>query len=305
MTNDFQKTPNMSVAWIWYIVSFLVVGCSMNSNSDPLISRSSDEQHFIYLSHIRLDTNDGIYSKIYDIDFSNYNYKLLGGDLAPISFKDENIQNHLDSILDLKNKNTLWSIGNHDNTSNKRFRKFTNKNKYGIYQSQDVSFIVLNSQDSLGSIVGRQKEFFFNALDTLSSKKIIFMSHKLIFMDQHPQMDGLINVVCNGRKGSCNYCHNSNNFMSEIYPRLKELRQDGKEILWIGGDLGKKVTKFEYVDDSGIIFLGNGVWYKKKNNAVLLLRNSKKLTYNFVDIDTLLKYQHRDDFEKLFDTAEP
>ena len=120
------------------------------------------------------------------------------------------------------------------------FLKHTKKRKYGVYQEKDVSFIVIDSQDSLSSIVGNQKQFLFQVLDTITTSKVILLSHKLIFMDQHAVMDELINEVCNGKQGDCFYCHNKNNFQKEVYPELIKLRNKGKEVFWIGGDLGKK-----------------------------------------------------------------
>ena len=81
--------------------------------------------------------------------------------MAQKSFADAKIINHLDTVFDIKSKTTLLSLGNHENTSDSIFYKHTKKKKYGLYQDQDVSFIVLNSQDSLSSIVGNQKQFLF------------------------------------------------------------------------------------------------------------------------------------------------
>ena len=47
-------------------------------------------------------------------------------------------------------------------------------------------------------------------------------------------------------------------------------------MLWVGGDLGKRTSEFEYKDEAGIVFLGNGLWYKNNNNKVLLFSKQKK-----------------------------
>lgn len=267
-----------------FMVSFLFLSCASSVLEKDTIHK---EEQFIYLSHTRHDDNDKVFDKIYNLDLSKYAYILLGGDLAMSSFENDAIIRHLDSIFDLQSKKTLWSIGNHDQTSDDVFFKHTGKSKYGIYQNKDVSFITLNSQDSYSSIVGKQKEFLNNVLDSISSEKIIIMTHKLIFMDQHPVMDSQINKICNGKKGDCFYCHNTNNFQKEIYPRLLTLRKKGKKVIWIGGDLGYKVSSFEFIDENGVVFLGNGVWYQKENNKALVFHNSKDLTYQFVKIDSL------------------
>ena len=66
-------------------------------------------------------------------------------------------------------------------------------------------------------------------------------------------------------------------------------------MLWVGGDLGKRTSEFEYKDEAGIVFLGNGLWYKNynnnnNNNKVLLFskQKNKALKYRFVHLDTLI-----------------
>ena len=268
------------------IVSFVLIQCNPGPGS-PSDHSSEDSEKYLYVSHTRLDDNNGVHPKIYPLDFSDYDYLLLGGDLAQKSFQDEKIINHLDSTFSIGSIRTLWSVGNHDRVSDATFFKYTNKHKYGLYQSGDLSFVVLDSQDSLSSIVGRQRDFLFKVLDTISSKKLIFMSHKLIFMDQHPEMDGQINEICNGKKGDCYYCHNTNNFYNEIFPRLKDLRSEGTQIFWIGGDLGRKTSKFQFITEEGIVFLGNGMDPDREKNYVLEIHNDKLLSFRFVDVDSL------------------
>jgi len=100
-------------------------------------------------------------------------------------------------------------------------------------------------------------------------------------------MDSKIKQVCNDYKGDCFYCHNPNNFQKKIYPKLLELKKEGKQVLWVGGDLGKRTSEFEYKDEAGIVFLGNGLWYKNNNNKVLLFskQKNKALKYRFVHLE--------------------
>lgn len=269
---------------IAFVISFL--SCKQSVIDPP--------SSYIYVAHTRLNSNDSLYHKVYDIDFSNYDMTLLGGDLSMSSFSRKKvILPHLDSVFDFKSPNTLWSIGNHDNVSNKRFYETTLKNKYHAYQKDDVTFITLNSQDSLSSIVGNQKTFLFSVLDTIQTSSVLLMTHKLIFMNDHPILDEKISKVCNAGKGDCFHCHNTNNFYQDIYPKLLEVKKRGVQVLWVGGDLGYKTSEFEYIDDHGIVFLGNGFWFKKDWNKVLLFSKAKEeaLTYTFVPIDTLLQDQ--------------
>ena len=283
----FRRIRNMFGVAISFIVSLCLCQCSQGPGTNSSDS-TKDTAQFLFISHTRLNQNNGVHPKVYQLDFSQYEYLLLGGDMAEKSFENEQIISHLDSIFNISSERTLWSVGNHDRVSNTRFAEYTGKNKYGIHQTGDLSFVVLDSQDSLSSIVGKQRDFLFKTLDTLTSKKVIFMSHKLIFMDQHPIMDSLINEVCNGKKGDCYYCHNRNNFQEEIYPKLEKLRGEGKQVMWIGGDLGRKTSKFQFVTDDGIIFLGNGMDPESKKNYILEILNNDLLSYRFVDVDSLI-----------------
>lgn len=270
---------------IKFFTLVLVVSSILScGESTPVAQRT-----YIYISHPRINANDVMYEKVYDIDFSRYDMRLIGGDLAQNTFKNREAVAHRDSIFNFKSPTTLWSVGNHDKTSSTMFYKTTLKNKYHAYQRDDVTFITLDSQDSLSSIVGKQKEFLFNVLDTVTTSSVLIMTHKLIFMNGHEVLDSQISKVCNANKGHCYYCHNPNNFYDEIYPRLIELRERGVQVVWVGGDLGYKTSEFEYVDINGVVFLGNGLWFKKDGNKVLLFskKNKAPLSYAFVHLDSL------------------
>ena len=178
-----------------FLIGFvlLLFSCKQSSIDSP--------SSYIYLSHTRIKTNDSVYHKVYDIDFSRYDMTLLGGDLSLNSFSGKTITPHLDGIFDFKSPTTLWSVGNHDTTSDERFYNTTGKKKHHAYQKDDVTFITLNSQDSLSSIVGKQKLFLFSVLDTIQTRSVLLMSHKLIFMNDHPVLDAMIPKVCNANKG--------------------------------------------------------------------------------------------------------
>ncbi len=65
----------------------------------------------IYISHTRTESNDSIYKLLYSFDFTKYDMTLLAGDLAMNSCATDTFISHLDSVFDLKNPKTLWSLG--------------------------------------------------------------------------------------------------------------------------------------------------------------------------------------------------
>lgn len=94
--------------------------------------------------------------------------------------------------------------------------------------------------------------------------------------------------VSNGQLGDCFYCINSNNFYDDIYPLLIDVKNRGIEVLYIGGDIGKKVSEFEYLTDDGIYFLASGISSDKTNNKVLLFNynsRTRTLEWEYQNID--------------------
>jgi len=281
--------------WKLICLNLLLVGCSVTDNDPAPIEEepiTGVTKEYIYISHTRTDNNTSIFSKVYDLDFTPFDLKILGGDLALDSFSNETIIGLLDDAFDLTNEKTRLSLGNHDQATDQYFKAITNKNKYNLYQQDDVSFITLDTERSFGSIQGNQKIFFDTVMDTITTKNIIILSHKLIYMIDHPIMDDLISDVSNGPKGNCSYCLGPNNFQEYVYPKLIEARGNGHEIFWIAGDLGKKESSFEYRDGLGIQFLGNGFWYQAESNELLLLTKSgDQIDYMFKDLDQFIADQ--------------
>lgn len=291
------------------LFSLILLGCTTDPGPEttslpdtvPDIQTIASPRHYyLYISHTRTTNNDSLISSVYDLDLSLYEMKLLGGDMALSTFNGP-ILNDVDALFDIKSPNTLWSIGNHDNTSNTNFFNATLRNKFSATTRDETTFIVLNSQDSLSSIVQEQKDFFYGVMDTVRSRNIVILSHKLIYMIGHPELDEQINDICNGKKGDCFHCHNPNNFQEDVLPKLIEARNNGHKIYWIGGDLGSKVTQFEYQEDENILYLGNGMGHNRDDNEVLLiLNNEEELRYRFLPIDTVIKYQQDRDFPERF-----
>ena len=99
-----------------------------------------------------------------------------------------------------------------------------------------------------------------------------------------------IHGISNGEFGTCSFCLNPNNFTGEIYPRLIELERRGIDVICIGGDIGKKVKRFEYITSEGIQFLASGIQFDDKENDILVFCHDvekHELNWEFVNIETL------------------
>lgn len=241
---------------------------------------------YIYVSHTRTDSNPNLDSIIEEVDYSSFDMLWLGGDLAKLSSQDDETMLHIDSIFNVGDENTLWALGNHDYTDLDRIREFTNRPPYYAYYKNGITFIIIDTQDSLSSIVGYQKELFESVVDSINlSTHLVIIHHKLIWMYDNAYLEPLIPSVSNAELGDCFYCINPNNFYTDIYPGLLEVRQKGIEVLCIGGDIGFNAKEFEYLTPEGIHFLASGVSAGEDDNKVLVFYHdivNNDLTWEFI-----------------------
>ena len=243
--------------------------------SDPV-----DYNSYLHLSHTRTGANPYMDEMVDAIDYSKYEMLLLGGDLAFSTSLDDETMSHIDSIFDLSNPNTLWSLGNHDYSDLLRVQEFTDRLPYYAHHKDGITFIVLDTQDSLSNIIGEQKILFENVVDTLEkSSHLILLHHKLIWMYGNSDLEPNISLVSNGGLGDCFYCLNPNNFYTDIYPSLVEVKQKGIEVICIGGDIGSKTDKFEYTSQEGIYFLASGIKAGESDNKALLFEHDVSNNY--------------------------
>lgn len=247
--------------------------------------------NYLHISHTRTNADPKMDSIAERIDYNKFNMLWLGGDLAKATSKNKKTMRYADSIFDFSSTNTLWSLGNHDYNNLKRIEKYTKRPSYYAYHKNDITFIILDTQDSLSNIIGEQKKLFKSVVDTIqNSSHLILLHHKLIWMSNNSELEPKIKKTSNGKQGSCFHCINPNNFYSEIYPELLKVQNKGIKVLCIAGDIGVKSKAFEYKTPDGIYLLASGIDYKDSNNKVLVFTHSiksKQLSWEFVEISDL------------------
>jgi hypothetical protein len=230
-------------------------------------------------------------SLVENIDFTKFDMLWLGGDLATLTSQDDSTMQHIDSIFDLDNPNTLWSLGNHDYTDLERIQHYTNRPPFYSSYKNGITFIVIDTQDSLSNIIGEQKVFFDNIVDTIQkSSFLIILHHKLIWMYKNTDLEPQISSISNAGLGTCFYCINPNNFYLDIYPNLLKVKERGIEVLCVGGDIGFKRKEFEYTTPEGINFLASGIHFGKNDNKSLIFHHdviNKQLTWEYTLITDL------------------
>jgi len=252
------------------------ISCTDSLFPEP--TRSHENVEYLHISHTRTKQNPRMDSDVEKVDFSKYDMLWLGGDLAHESSKDIRTMENINSVFNIGSETTLWSLGNHDYSNLSRVSKYTNRNPYYAYYRNGITVIVLDTQDDFSNISGTQKVFFNNVIDSLDqSSHLVVLHHKLIWMNDNENLEALIYYTSNGRAGDCFYCINPNNFYSEIYPKLKQVKQKGIEVICIGGDIGSKTSEFEFETPDGIFFIASGIFSEGAYNKALLFKHNKKL----------------------------
>lgn len=249
-----------------------------------------DSKKYAVISHTRLNDNSGINSAVSGLNLSSYDVLMLGGDMANLSAYDDTILTYLDSVFDVSNSKTLWALGNHDYTNVDLLKAYTEKETYYSYSQNNTLFIVLDTQLDSSRITDDQLRFFESVTDTMKSyKNLIILTHKLIWMRDHEVLEEQIDSVSNGHYGDCSYCIQTNNFYTDIYPKLVKLTTENMNVFCVAGDIGFKVSKFEYDTDEGVVFLATGMNSTSESNWCLEFSNdldAEKITYSFRDLTT-------------------
>ena len=240
---------------------------------------------YLHLSHTRINSNLFTNSEAEMIDFNRFDMLWLGGDLSLSTSSNDMIMDRVNNIYNIEDKNTLWSLGNHDYSDIGRIEKYTKRPPFYATSQNGITFIVLDTQDSLSNIINSQQDFLFSVLDTVQeSNHLIILHHKLIWMYDNNFLEPQIPQISNVILGNCFNCINPNNFYSEIYSKLVDITKRGVSVLCIGGDIGYNTNEFEYLTSEGIYFLASGISRKSNNNKAILFYHdllNKNLTWSF------------------------
>jgi hypothetical protein len=276
------------------ITTGIIAFCASCMNEGEKISNDAAcTKTYLHISHTRTDSNPNMDPIVESIDYKQFDMLWLGGDLTYLTSQDDQTMLHVDSIFNIRSNNTLWALGNHDYSNLDKVISFSDRPAFYSYHKNGITFFVMDTQDSLSSIVGSQLALFNGITDTLSeSSHLIILHHKLIWMYANSDLESQLSSISNGEQGDCFYCINPNNFYTDIYPKLLEVKQRGVEVLCIGGDIGFKAKEFEYLTPEGIYFLASGISSGASDNKALLFYHdqvTKLVSWEFKLIKDLTK----------------
>ncbi len=273
----------LKYSYILFLSMVLLTSCSKKVAPD--VPHKEGTETYLCLSHTRADSNPHMDAEVELVDYTKFDMLWLGGDLAVNTSADDGTLEHLDSILNLSSEDVLWALGNHDYSNLDAIRELTDRKPFFTYHKSGITFIILDTQDSMSNVVGEQLQFFNSVIDTIStSSHLVLLQHKLTWMYDNPDLEDQIDDVSNGPSGDCFYCINPNNFYTEIYPKLLKVKGKGIEIICIAGDRGFKKNEFEYISEEGITFLATGIKSGDEDNQALIFSHDlelKELTWHY------------------------
>ena len=273
------------------IIMMLLLFIISCDDSNTILPVENVVVKYLHLGHTRTDENPSMDPAVEKIDYSKYDMLWLGGDLAYLTSKDEETISHVDSIYNLSDSNTLLALGYHDYDNLDLVEEITKRPAFYSYYKNGITFIILDTQDSLSNIIGEQKKLFIETIQGIqNSSHLIILHHKLIWMYGNSNLQPKINSISNAPLRDCIYCINPNNFNSELYPELVEIKKRGIEVLCIGGDIGIHSKEFEYVTEDGIYFLASGIKSGDEVNKGLVFTHdvtNQKLSWEFKLLEEL------------------
>mgnify|MGYP003979666641 FL=1 len=262
----------------------------------PIVAQ--EQLSFLFVGHCSQIETAGtqVDYRVRQLNMSAYNGIWIGGDVCGESMLNYSTIQHIDTVFDLGNPETHWTLGNHDarNSNWEFYEEFTGRKTYYAYSSNEITYIILNTNlvPTNCNMINEQYEIISAVCDTIQqSKYLILLMHHGLWRDipdlpppatyAHSDL-----IYWNANCDSVN-----TNFVNIVYPKLVEVKQRGIDVFCVMGDMGASKKKFEMDSVDGIHFLGCGLNENHPDDLVLIFNYntvSHELNYNFHNLDSLL-----------------
>jgi hypothetical protein len=278
-------------------MKLIIILIILSISGTDLFAQSDSLLKFIFVPHPRSEdrTNQSVYPEILNIDFTNYDVRMLGGDITYSTSKDSATLAYCDNLFNIGSPNTLWSLGNHDVQSGNRslIKKFTGRESFYSYGRDGVTFIVLDTElDANGFantfIKDEQLQMVQSVCDSITeSSVLILLLHRFMWMINNDYFKTMLtdSIAASSRS------MDTTNFYSDIYPLLQKVKNKGIKVLVFGGDKSK--INIVYSPEDSITFyaarLANDL-PDSINNVIILNYNpqSKEITCNFIPLSEMI-----------------
>jgi hypothetical protein len=263
--------------------------------SGKIFSQQDTIKKYIFIPHPRSDdqNHQGSISAIEKIDFSKFDLKLLGGDLAYYTSIDRVSMDHLDSIYDLGSANTLWTFGNHDVANPDLIAEYTGKPRHYAFNKDNITFLVLDTEIGSSGFVSShitppQVEMIQSVLDTIADcRYLILLHHRLLWMIGNDYFSVKIDSV-----GESTRQLDTSNFNQVVFPLLQQIKHKGIQVICLGGDKSK--INFIYSPEDSITYIASTMgpeFSDEVNDVVILTHDMIKdtLTWNYLPLSEVEK----------------
>ena len=256
---------------------------------------------YIFIGHCYqpYTAGDKVDYRLEELDFSGFNGVWLGGDVCSEAMLNYSTVQYIDSLFDLGNPDTHWSLGNHDarNGNWEWYEEFTGQKTYYASSNYGITRIVMNSNivPTNCEMLDDQYDIISEVCDTISkSTHLILLMHHGLWRD----IPGLPNpgtyaqsdlVYWNANCDSVN-----TQFADVIYPKLLEVKQRGIDVSCILGDMGSTYKKFDMFSIDSVRFMGCGLYHNEPEDNVLFIEqeiDNGPLLFRFHNLDSLLNIQ--------------
>jgi len=276
------------------LIFFQLLAVLATAQSDTILN-------YLFVSHCYQPGSDGkrVDFRLEQLDFSPYTGVWLGGDVCSEATLNFSTVAYIDSLFDLGNPESVWTLGNHDARDGnwEYIEHFTGRKTYYAYSSNGLTRVVLNTNlvPTNCEMMDEQYKIISNVCDTIeqSAWLLLFMHHGL-----WQDVPGLISPDeyshSNLKYWNSNCYDVNSNFVNSIYPKLIAVKERGIGVVCVMGDIGSKANSFEMDSDDGIHFLGCGLNHNEPDDVVLIFTYNtanKQLSWQFHNLDSLLNVQ--------------
>jgi hypothetical protein len=260
-------------------------------------SYSQDDhlKKIIFIPHPRSEdqTNQSVLKGIEQIDFTEYDMTLLGGDLTYYTSIDRTSMDYCDSIFDLGSENTLWTMGNHDGQHPDLVAEYTHRPRFYSYHKDKITFLVLDVEAGSNGftsshVTDDQVTMIQNVADTISHSKYLILLHgRLLWMIGNPYFDSKLDSVAESTKQL-----DTSNFNTVVFPILQQVKNKGIQVLCLGGDKSK--INIQYSPEDSITYIASTMapeFSDELNDVVIFTHNlsTDTLTWKFVPLSKVDK----------------
>ncbi len=291
-----------NIQWVLGLALIFLSGCTSDTLED--LPMPITEKDYIFLGHIYED-NTQVDFRVQALDLSPYDQIWLGGDICAETTADIETLYHIDSLFDLSDPTTHWTLGNHDirNGNVDWIEDIKERPTFYTDHFDGITLLVLNTTfsqfgdyDTLN--VKAQYELIETVCDTISSSShLVVLTHHAVW-----NLADQVNDIGDYSNGDFSFYRFNFDpeltYFTGVYPLLTMVEQRGVEVIHIAGDFGQEASTYNYLSPEGVQFLGSGItsntlWNSQFPTAgipdsILLLKHNlleKTIDWTFEQLD--------------------